>query len=47
MLLPQQKRKNLQKGKQITRIANTIRQIEEQDNQPPRPRQDPESPVRR
>jgi hypothetical protein len=40
-------KENLQKRKQMQRMTNTIRQTEEQDNKPTRPRQDPESPLRR
>jgi hypothetical protein len=35
------------KRKQMLRISNSIRQTEKQDNKPTRPRQDPESPLRR
>jgi hypothetical protein len=41
-------KENLQKKrKQMQRMTKTIRQTEEPDNKPTRPRQDPESPLRR
>jgi hypothetical protein len=47
MLALQQKKKNLPKRKQMQRINVTVRQTEKPDNKPTRPRQDPESPLRR
>jgi hypothetical protein len=40
-------KENLQKIKQMQRTTKIIRQTEKQDNKPTRPRQDPESPLRR
>jgi hypothetical protein len=40
-------KEKLQKRKQMQRITNSIKQTENQDNKPTRPRQDPESPLRR
>jgi hypothetical protein len=40
-------KENFQKRKQMKRTTNTIRQTEKQDNRPTRPKQDPESPLRR
>jgi hypothetical protein len=47
MLVLQQKKKNLQKRKQILRITKITRQTESKTINKSEPKQDPESPLRR
>jgi hypothetical protein len=47
MLALQQKKENSQKRKQMQRTTKKIRQIERNTVNQSRPRQDPESPLRR